>query len=63
MNNHKIKWKTKWFFGNANIAGPMLQSEESGCVSPAKSRYDTYHDTEATIRYVSRYRGHDTGLH
>ncbi len=30
MNNHKILCKTKWFFGNANIAGPILQSEESG---------------------------------
>lgn len=30
MNNHKIMCKTKWFFGNANIAGPILQSEESG---------------------------------
>uniref|UniRef100_A0A672QVX1 Myosin XVIIIA n=1 Tax=Sinocyclocheilus grahami TaxID=75366 RepID=A0A672QVX1_SINGR len=26
-----------------------------GCLSPAKSRYDTYHDTEATIRCISRY--------
>ncbi len=24
-----------------------------GCVSPAKSRYDTYCDTEATMRYIS----------
>lgn len=47
MNNHKIKWKIKWFSGNANIAGPMLQSEESGL------RLGTMYDGLKIIFYLA----------